>query len=119
MKKSSYDWQNEAEEYFGWTPHPKIWFEFLGWITALSTLQFLADKTGSKVIQLFYWISFLVLFNHIDKIIWTTRFQHFLPKVFSDKTKKLLAYAFSAVLVAAVYLLIMTITKDLAKLFNF
>ena len=119
MKKFSYSWQKEAEEYFGWTPHPKIWFEFLGWITALSTLQFLSDKTASKVIQLFYYISFVVLFNHIDKIIWTTKFQRFLPHKFSDNVKKLSAYAISALLVAAVYLLITTITKDLTKSLNF
>ena len=92
MRKNSYGWQKEAEEYFSNTPHPKQWFEFLAWITILSSLNLLYEKTGLLYIQVIYYISFLVLYNHVQKILWTKRFQEYLPSKLNEKTRKAITY---------------------------
>lgn len=118
MKKSSYSWQKEAETYFSYAPHPKIWFEILGWLTALSALQFLVDKTSSLLIQGIYWFSYLVLFNHIQKTFWTIKFQHYLPNRYPTNIKKGITYILGAVTVAIAYYLVSEISKDLTRLLD-
>lgn len=116
MKKNTYSWQKEAETYFSYTPSPKVWFEILGWLTALSTFQFLVDKTHSILIQGLYWFSYLVLYNYIQRIIWTTKFQHYLPNKLSPNFKKGVTYLIDALIVAAAYYLVSAVSRDLTKL---
>lgn len=118
MKKASYDFQKEAESYFSWTPHAKIWFEFLTWLTALSTLQFLVTKTDSKPIFVIYIVSYAVFFNHLQKTLWSIKFQHYLPDHFSPKTKKAITYIVAVLLVGLVYAFIGIILDDLGKSFG-
>jgi len=114
-KRSSYDWQKEAETYFNFTPHPKQWFEFLGWITAFSTLNFLIQKTGSIYIKILYWVSFLVLYNYIQKKLWTKRFQDYLPHIISGKIRTIITYSIPAIAVAVAYILGGKLVEDVVK----
>lgn len=114
-KKSSYEWQKEAETYFNHTPHPKQWFEFLGWITAFSALNFLSQKTGSIYIKILYWISFAVLYNYLQKILWTKRFQDYLPEFISGRIRAIITYSISAIAVAAAYALGAKIVEDVTR----
>lgn len=113
--ESRYHWQREAETYFNNLPHPKQWFEFLGWITAFSTLNFLSQKTGSIYIKVLYWISFLVLYNYIERKLWTKRFQDYLPESLSDKTRLVITYSISALTIALAYHLGDKIVKDVVN----
>lgn len=116
MKKNkSYSWQKEAETYFNWTPHPKAWFEFLGWITAFSTLNFLSQKTDSIYIKLIFYFSLFVLYNYFSKMFWTKKFQKYLPERFPELLRKLLTIGVSAICVAASYLLFNRIAEDIIK----
>jgi hypothetical protein len=115
INKPSYSWQKEAETYFNNTPHPKQWFEFLGWITALSTLNFLSQKTGSIYIKILYGVSLLVLYNYIQKILWTKRFQDYLPKFISGRIRTIITYSISAIAVAIAYILGQKIVEDVVK----
>lgn len=110
---SSYEYQREAEFFFSSTPHPKQWFEFLGWITAFSTLQFLTEKTGSLYIKIIYYISYAVLFNFIQKNLWMKKFQNYLPSKISDRSKAVVTFFISTLSVAMMYLFISKFTKDL------
>lgn len=116
--KSSYYWQKEAETYFNYTPHPKQWFEFVGWITVFSTLDFLSQKTESIYIKILYWFSFLVFYNYINKTIWTKRFQDYLPKSISGRIRIVITYSISAIAVAIVYSLGGKIVEDVVKGFK-
>lgn len=110
-----FGWQKEAENYFSSTPHPKGWFEFLGWLTALSTLNFLSEKTGSLYIKVLYFASYAVLYNHIQKFLYTTKFQRYIPLKISSVNKNRLAYFISAGLVVIVYLFTLKVVEDITK----
>lgn len=114
-KQDNYDWQIEAEREFGWTPSPKLWFELMSWITAFATLKYLSDKTHSIYITAIYWISYTILFNHMQRIIWTSKFQKYLPGRFNEKTTKIITYVVTALLVTLVYWLTVNIVEDLSK----
>lgn len=112
-----FDWQLEAESYFGTTPHPKRWFEFLGWITAFSTLSFLSEKTGSLYLKILYFISYAVLHNYLQKLLFTTKFQNYIPLKLSYANKGRLTYSVAVVLVFAVYLFVSRVVQDIMKTF--
>jgi amino acid transporter len=114
-KTELYSWQKEAESYFNLTPHPKKWFEFIGWITALSTLKFLSQKTNSVYINIIFWISLMVLFNYFSKMFWTKQFQKYLPVYLSKTHRRSLTYAISVIFVTAAYLLIGQLSDDISK----
>jgi len=116
-KKDEFDWQKEAESYFSSTPHPKKWFEFLGWITAFSTLSFLSEKTGSVYLKILYFVSYAVLFNYLQKLLFTTKFQNYIPLKFSNANKNRLTYSIAVVLVVAVYLFVSRVVQDITKTF--
>jgi hypothetical protein len=116
-KKENFYWQNEAENYFSSTPHPKRWFEFLGWITAFSTLSFLSEKTGSIYLKILYYVSYAVLYNYLQKLLFTTKFQNYIPLKLSNKAKNQLTYFITVVLVTAVYLFITKVVQDITATF--
>lgn len=113
MKKSQYVWQKEAENFFGWTPHPKLWFEFLGWVTALSTLDYLSQKTDSIYIKIMYGASYLVLYNYIEKNIWKRRFQDYIPFKFPKLVKKIITYLITLVIVFMLHILVGKLVEEI------
>ena len=112
---SSYGWQKAAKKEFGWSPHPKEWFELLGWITVLSTLQYLSVKTKSIYISIIYYISFIVLFNYIQKILWTKEYQKYLPSKINKKVRVLITYLITVAFAALIWLFSGKIFNDLTK----
>lgn len=114
-KTTTYDFQKDAEGYFSNTPHPKQWFEFLGWITAFSTLKFLSEKTGSIYIKIIYYISYLILFNFIQKVVWTKNFQNYLPSRILGRTRLFVTYIVSALGVTIMYLFVSNLSEDIFK----
>lgn len=116
-KKEEFDWQKEAKSHFSSTPHPKRWFEFLGWITTFSTLNFLSEKTGSLYLKTLYYFSYAVLFNYLQKILFTTKFQKYIPLKLSNLNKNRLTYLTAVILVFAVYQFVSKAVQDIIKTF--
>lgn len=116
-KKASkdYDWQVEAESYFSALPSPKRWFEFLEWVVAIATLSFLYELTGSVLIRIIYFISFAVLSNYVQKVLYTTKFQNYRPFNSLKINKKLLSYLISVVLITFYFFFVGALVGDLEK----
>lgn len=112
---SDFKWQKEAESYFNSTPHPKLWFEILEWVTALTTLKFLTDKTNSIYIEIAYYFSYIVLYNYLQKSFMTIRFQKYLPARYTDKVKSIMTYILTIILVSLAYMYVSRIVEDIVK----
>lgn len=46
-----------------------LWFDWLGWLLVLAAIRYLAETTGSRVINLLYLVSFAGLFNYSIAIL--------------------------------------------------
>lgn len=121
MKKNSlYGWQKEALTYFdNGIPSPKAWFEFVGWIISLATLNFLYEKTHSIYLYIIFSISLIVFYNHFAKIFWTKQFQKYLPARLAEPYRKFVTYAVSVLCIAVSYSLIGSLSNDIAKVLKF
>jgi len=110
-----YNWQKEAKGYFSSTPKPKEWFEFLGWVITLSTLNFLSEKTNSLYIKVIYIISYGVLYNSIQKFLYTRKLQKYIPQKILFIKKSTLTYLISTILVILVYLFTIGVERDISS----
>lgn len=113
-----YHWQNEAKTYFNNLPSPNIWFEFLGWITATASLDYLSKKTKSPIINTLYLLTIAVLWNFLQKTMFSSKFQDYFPKTINNGVKKILTYVLTILLIIIIWLVVEVIIHDLSNTFN-
>lgn len=99
-------------------PHPKIWFEFLGWITTLSTLNILSEKTDSIYIKAIYYFSFFVFFSNLEKNLLTAKYQKYLPSKFSPRIKSMFTYCVMCIVFGLTYFFIIKVVESLVEVFK-
>lgn len=115
--QKEFEFQHEAKKFFGWTPHPQRWFEILGWITSLSALKFFAGETESLYLLILYYVSYAILYNYLQELVLTTKYQAVLKRKVSPGNARILTYLVALILVACVYIFVSGVVADLSKTF--
>ncbi|MFH1670149.1 MAG: hypothetical protein ABIA92_01025 [Patescibacteria group bacterium] len=108
------------EEFYEWTKSgvktiSKFWFQLLGWLAIIGTLEYLREETGHIAAWIFLAISVLMIGLHVQIPV-TIFFERILKKHFSYWWYQIIALFITVIICTALFLMMRSLVIDIANL---